>query len=221
MTASYSASTRYDTSPLGTGSNWVSKTDPIAGLGPFIRAIAHALIRNGHPESEAIAIAIGTVKRWARGGGNVTPKTRAKAAAAVAEWEALKLANKGRKGAKAASGGSSKRSDLSVRAYGAFAQGHAFNGNQWTSGANAPVNPDQAGQQLGGLSTAQVYLMATAYQQAMGQKVTGTFTESQLKATVDGLGAAKAAKVANNMKAAQAAFTAAANKIKAAAAWLP
>lgn len=79
---------KYDVSPLGTGKNWVTS---VGGLPLFIRAIAHALIRNGHSESRAISIAVGTVKRWARGGGNVTAKTRAKAALAVAEWERKKV----------------------------------------------------------------------------------------------------------------------------------
>lgn len=84
---------RYDTSPVGTPGgkkNWV---DEVNGLPLFIRAIAHALIRDGHSESSAIAIAVGRVKAWAAGGGHVTAKTRAKAAAAVAEWEAKKAAS--------------------------------------------------------------------------------------------------------------------------------
>lgn len=43
-------------------------------------------------ESHAIASAVNTVKRWARGGGKVKPDTMAKAAAALAEWEAKKAA---------------------------------------------------------------------------------------------------------------------------------
>ncbi len=60
---------RYDTSPLGMGKNWVSG---VGGLPAFIRAIAHALIRNGHSESQAIQIAVGVVKNWASGQGHVT-----------------------------------------------------------------------------------------------------------------------------------------------------
>ena len=74
-----------DTSPLGTGNNWVTKS---GGLHPYLRAIAHALIRAGHSESSAIAIAVGQCKNWAAGGGNVTAETRAKAAEAVADFEA-------------------------------------------------------------------------------------------------------------------------------------
>lgn len=86
---------KYDTSTLetkpGKDDNWIERKG--GTLDPFIRAIAHALIRNGKGRSQAIAIAIGTVKRWASGGGNVTPKTRAKAAKAVANWEKLKKAD--------------------------------------------------------------------------------------------------------------------------------
>lgn len=84
---------RYDTSPVGTPGgkqNWVDK---VGGLPLFIRAIAHALIRNGHSPSSAISIAVGRCKAWAAGEGNVSAKTRAKAAAAVAEWEAKKAAS--------------------------------------------------------------------------------------------------------------------------------
>lgn len=84
---------KYDTSPLGEGKNWVTE---VGGLPSFARAIAHALIRDGHSEQEAIQIAIGRIKDWAVGGtaygGNskVTPQTQAKAADALAEWEAKK-----------------------------------------------------------------------------------------------------------------------------------
>lgn len=80
---------RYDDSPLSssTDDNWIAKK---GGLPPMVRAIVRALERNGHTESQAIAVAIGAVKRWAAGGGNVHPDTRARAAAAVAHWEALK-----------------------------------------------------------------------------------------------------------------------------------
>jgi len=81
---------RYDVSPIGMGKNWVTG---VGGLPLFIRAIAHALIRNGHSESEAIQLAVGVVKNWASGEGHVTAKTRAKAAAALAEWEAKKAAS--------------------------------------------------------------------------------------------------------------------------------
>lgn len=70
------------------GKNWVEEA---GGLPMYIRRIANHL----HAEqdmtiSHAIAAAVNTCKRWAAGGGNVTPETQAKAAKALAEWEAKK-----------------------------------------------------------------------------------------------------------------------------------
>lgn len=73
-----------DTHIIGTGKNWVTDVD---GLPLYIRAIARALLRAGHSESGAISTAVAAVKRWAAGEGDVTPATKARAAAAVAEWE--------------------------------------------------------------------------------------------------------------------------------------
>jgi len=62
---------------------------------PYLHAIAHAScalalrVRGSGPGS-------GAVKRWAAGEGHVTAKTRAKAAEAVAHWEALKAASHAR-----------------------------------------------------------------------------------------------------------------------------
>lgn len=85
---------RYDTSPLGLGKNWVTER---GGLPDFVRAVAHALIRDqGVDESQAIQMAVGAMKDWAAGKGNrwmhnkVTPETQAKAAEALAQWEAMK-----------------------------------------------------------------------------------------------------------------------------------
>lgn len=63
--------------------NWVEQA---GGLPPYIKFIAESL-RVHHPEGEAISLAVGIVKRWCKGAGNVTAKTRAKACKAVAEWE--------------------------------------------------------------------------------------------------------------------------------------
>jgi hypothetical protein len=86
---------KYDTSPVGEPGgrqNWVDKA---GGMPPFLRAVAHALIRAGHTEAQAIQIAIGRIKAWARGGGNVSAKTRAKAASVVAWWESHTAGGKG------------------------------------------------------------------------------------------------------------------------------
>jgi hypothetical protein len=75
-----------DTHP--NSSNWVEKAGE---LPPYIREVARAIHEDhGYPLDRAIPMAIGRIKRWAAGGGNVSAETRAKAAAAVAEWEALK-----------------------------------------------------------------------------------------------------------------------------------
>jgi HK97 family phage prohead protease len=60
-------------------------------LPAFVQHIARDLMESrGMPESEAIATAVAQCKKWAAGGQDVKPETRAKAAAAVAEWERLK-----------------------------------------------------------------------------------------------------------------------------------
>lgn len=68
--------------------NWVSKT---GGLPEYINRIAKDLMDKGMSESHAIATAVNTVKKWARGEGGVKPDTRAKAAAALADWERKKV----------------------------------------------------------------------------------------------------------------------------------
>lgn len=80
-----------DDSSFGNGPNWVSKT--MVGLPRYIRMVAHALVRGGHTESEAIAIAVATMRRWAAGGDKVSPKVQAAAAKAVTEWEALRASS--------------------------------------------------------------------------------------------------------------------------------
>jgi hypothetical protein len=79
-------------------SNWVARR---GGLPAYVQHIAHDLMeKRGKSESQAIQMAIGIVKRWARGGGNVDANTRAAAAKAVAEWEKMKAANAAAKAGK-------------------------------------------------------------------------------------------------------------------------
>lgn len=62
-------------------------------LPDYIEQVATGILKGGEPDkSRAIALAIGAVKRWAAGGGKVSPEVRAAAAKAVAEWTALKAA---------------------------------------------------------------------------------------------------------------------------------
>lgn len=86
---------RLDWSPK---KNWVENA---GGLPKYIEDIALALIRDqGFTRERAIATAVSRVKRWAAGGENVNATTRAKAAKAVAQWEALKAKNKAKDAAK-------------------------------------------------------------------------------------------------------------------------
>lgn len=73
-------------------SNWVARG---GGLPAYVQHIAHDIMeKRGIPESRAIAIAIGVIKRWAAGGGKVDATTRAAATKALAEWERLKAGAK-------------------------------------------------------------------------------------------------------------------------------
>lgn len=56
--------------------------------------IARAVKRTGKTTSQAIAIAVSRVKKWAAGADDVDADTRAKAAKALAEWEKLKAKSK-------------------------------------------------------------------------------------------------------------------------------
>ncbi|AWY07328.1 hypothetical protein SEA_JACKIEB_8 [Streptomyces phage JackieB] len=73
--------------PLGTKDLFDT---PGAELPGFVREVARALMRNGKSKSNAIQIAIGQIKKWAAGGGGVNADTQAKAARALAQWEAAK-----------------------------------------------------------------------------------------------------------------------------------
>lgn len=68
--------------------NWI---DEQGGLPEFICRIARSIHKKrGKSISNAIQIAVGVVKRWAAGGKDVDADTRAKAAAAVVQWEKMK-----------------------------------------------------------------------------------------------------------------------------------
>ncbi|WNN94988.1 hypothetical protein SEA_MAGRITTE_11 [Microbacterium phage Magritte] len=71
--------------------NWVERG---GGLPPYVRKLARAIMKTGKSKSQAIAIAISRIKKWAAGGDDVNADTRAKAAAALAKWEKLKAKNK-------------------------------------------------------------------------------------------------------------------------------
>jgi hypothetical protein len=74
--------------PLGKSpkENWV---DEVGGLPRYVREVARELMKKrGMTMSRAIATAISRIKMWAATSKN--PKTKAKAAKAIAEWEAKK-----------------------------------------------------------------------------------------------------------------------------------
>lgn len=71
--------------------NWVERG---GGLPPYVRKLARAIMKTGKSKSQAISIAIGRIKKWAAGGDGVDADTKAKAAKALAAWEALKAKNK-------------------------------------------------------------------------------------------------------------------------------
>ena len=62
---------------------------PGAHLPGYVREIAREFIKQGKSESQAIQMAIGVVKRWAHDE-DVSATTRAKAAAAVAQWNSAR-----------------------------------------------------------------------------------------------------------------------------------
>ena len=69
--------------------NWIEIVN--GDLPKYIVDVSLGIMRGtGYPRERAIPIAISRIKVWARGGGGVNADTVAKAAAALAAWEALK-----------------------------------------------------------------------------------------------------------------------------------
>lgn len=68
--------------------NWV---EVAGGLPGYIDDVAGALYtKRGFTVSHAIATAVNKMKKWAAGGDGVSAKTKAKAAAALAQWEKMR-----------------------------------------------------------------------------------------------------------------------------------
>jgi hypothetical protein len=82
-----SSSASLDESPK---KNWVENS---GGLPPYVRKLARGIMKTGKSKSQAIAIAISRIKKWAAGGDDVNADTKAKAAKALAQWEKLKGKN--------------------------------------------------------------------------------------------------------------------------------
>jgi hypothetical protein len=72
--------------------NWIERAG--GNLPPYVRKLARGIMKSGKSKSQAIAIAISRIKKWAAGGGDVDADTQAKAAKALAEWESLRAKNK-------------------------------------------------------------------------------------------------------------------------------
>lgn len=79
----------------GDKDNWIERAG--GGLPNYICRVAKGIMRGGKSRSTAIAIAISRIKKWAAGVGDVNADTRAKAAKALVQWEALKAKNKAKK----------------------------------------------------------------------------------------------------------------------------
>lgn len=59
-------------------------------LPPYIQNVTRGIMRSGKSKSQAIEIAIGRIKGWAFGGGNVSPEVRVASQKAITEWVALR-----------------------------------------------------------------------------------------------------------------------------------
>lgn len=90
-------------SPIGKGgSNWITRSKPgnTGELPAYIQNVRNAIMREGTPEGQAHAIAIGRVRAWAEGKGNVGAEVRAAAAKAIAEFDAMRAKSKVKAAAK-------------------------------------------------------------------------------------------------------------------------
>jgi hypothetical protein len=91
--------------PIGKGgTNWITKTAPgnTGQLPAYIQNVRNGIMKGPPPvdESKATEIAIGRIRDWAEGKGNVKPEVRAAAAKAIAEFEAMKGKNDASKATK-------------------------------------------------------------------------------------------------------------------------
>lgn len=95
LVAKVSSRTMPDLERVPGKQNWV---DHAGGLPDYIERIAkHLHYERGMTIGHAIATAVNRCKKWASGVGNVNPDTRAKAAKAIAQWEAKKVKAKTKK----------------------------------------------------------------------------------------------------------------------------
>jgi hypothetical protein len=72
--------------PIGHEGIWHSKNPPLQ-YPAYLQSVRNALIRAGHSVSEAHAIALNALRRWASGEGHVHPEVRQAARDALAEYD--------------------------------------------------------------------------------------------------------------------------------------
>ena len=75
--------------PIGHEGVWHSKNPPMQ-LPAYIQNIRNALMRAGHSEGEAHALAVAAVERWKDGGDHVTPEVQAASQEAYEQWTRLR-----------------------------------------------------------------------------------------------------------------------------------
>lgn len=86
---------RLDWSP---NKNWIENE---GGLPRYIETVAIGIMKGtGYPRERAIPIAISRIKRWAAGLDGVKADTKAKAIAALAQWEKMKASAAAKRAAK-------------------------------------------------------------------------------------------------------------------------
>jgi 8-oxo-dGTP pyrophosphatase MutT (NUDIX family) len=72
--------------PIGHEGVWGSKNPPLQ-YPPYLQNVRNALIQDGHSEAEAHELAIGALRRWAAGEGNVHPEVQQASRDALAEYD--------------------------------------------------------------------------------------------------------------------------------------
>lgn len=74
------------------GRNWIT-ADKKGGRGQlpaYIQNVRNGIMRDGHDIGSATAIALSRIRKWARGGGEVTPEVQAASEKALAEFAAMR-----------------------------------------------------------------------------------------------------------------------------------
>jgi hypothetical protein len=74
--------------PIGTHGIWGSKHPP-KQYPAYLQNVRNALIRAGHDEGSAHAMALAALRRWSEGGDHVTPEVRSASRNALDEFAKL------------------------------------------------------------------------------------------------------------------------------------